>query len=839
MALTGYRIDEYMDVNPQSSTFQQTKTERVKDSDCEVNSAPDWQVTDSYCETDDEGNNTGWYVTTQTDINDLSPTYGETKESRVMNTTECPLPSKDPEWEYDLDDAYCEIKHYPKSGLDADSGKLIVLATDTNLNSPTYGQTKEISFTIEDWTDEAVEEYGEFPCHPMDETPQINPIMENCQLIECPDDEGNVTMVTNGLKDIFGIDSNPYSDTYLESTSAVTEDNVKCPNLCGDEYIAEFNENNSSALTINFNECSLDELINIPMNVYKISRKDGTKTLVNPSEITSVTFTVPPSWLYMNRTQNVFHARLLELNTTSSIRTFKCSITLYVSTDKVWTDNIILTVNARTCTVEPQYVFTYRDGNDEGITAKTSNIFNYSQDYIIYVNSTKDGGEIGYTVNNLTSWITYTKGDTIPSYGSMLTFHITANQGGERSQTIQLTQNNSGKICIITFSQAAATPVEPEYSDYVLLLSDGVSTATTMTFDCCKKTLEKNEGMYLYGIGDRGLKYPIDGNRIKTYVTSASANWAEVTPHITTNPYVTARMIDENPSTTARETFVEFSANIDSLSGPSTNKVRINVVQEGKQADIKKVYIQGQTPVEWNANSYKISGWTEMADGTTNCDHITFSKAGTGTIEDAYAVDSVVDGKAVKTVYLKPNEGTVERKQPWIASDDRNPSITATTEIVQHAKTPEPVPEYKYYYICAINANQNELLPLSETKRIDWSAYNVADFTFQSFRKNNSDTYSCSNGDTFSPNVNINTIRVNQFTASNTPQEIGYDLFMVIENSRVVTYSSNGFRLEVRANGLSLVSRGSETTMRRSIEIIYPIQIQSDITKDFHISLYV
>ena len=95
MALTGYRITKYLDVNPQSPTFNTTREERVYDAQHCSGDVANWEVVTSYCELSG-GSRTGYYITTEMDTNLDSPTYGETRDTRTYNTTRCPLQTDEP-----------------------------------------------------------------------------------------------------------------------------------------------------------------------------------------------------------------------------------------------------------------------------------------------------------------------------------------------------------------------------------------------------------------------------------------------------------------------------------------------------------------------------------------------------------------------------------------------------------------------------------------------------------------------------------------------------------------------------------------------------------------------
>lgn len=136
---SGYRIDEYMDVNPQSPTYQNQRQERVLDSNCNE-AQPIWTVVQEYCETNASGVNTGYYVTVEQDTNPQSPTYGVRRTSKVMDLAACPEQSTAPNWVEMT--SYCETTTYQPSGVEGNTGYLIRVYRDDNRYSPTWKSEK-------------------------------------------------------------------------------------------------------------------------------------------------------------------------------------------------------------------------------------------------------------------------------------------------------------------------------------------------------------------------------------------------------------------------------------------------------------------------------------------------------------------------------------------------------------------------------------------------------------------------------------------------------------------------------------------------------------------------
>lgn len=216
MAKTGYKIIIYIDVNPQSPTFQTERTERVSSEECSSSSA-NWAVISEYCETDENGLNTGYLVSREMDISEGSSTYGEIRETKEIDYENCEVQGSDPEWYEDEEQSYCETKIYEPSHLEGYTGYKMKLMIDGNKYSPTHNQQK--------WVKELSTD-----CPAPNTEPQIEAISENCVLVEC---SGKTT--TNGYKTVYGIDKNPYSSTYLSSVSETVADEEHCPNNCGSQ----------------------------------------------------------------------------------------------------------------------------------------------------------------------------------------------------------------------------------------------------------------------------------------------------------------------------------------------------------------------------------------------------------------------------------------------------------------------------------------------------------------------------------------------------------------------------------------------------------------------------
>ena len=211
---TGYRINEYMDVNPQSPTFQETEEDRVLDASCSGTSA-NWVVIAEYCEMTD-GINTGYYITEEMDVDMESSTYGQTRQTKVTDTTKCPPPSTDPKWSEDESSSYCEVKTYEPGHVTGYTGYKMSHQYDGNRFSATFGQ----------WKWERIATSG---CPAPDTSPQIEEVSSSCVMVEC-----NGVSTTNGQKIVNGLDKNVFSPTYLSSITQTVTDTTTCPDECVD-----------------------------------------------------------------------------------------------------------------------------------------------------------------------------------------------------------------------------------------------------------------------------------------------------------------------------------------------------------------------------------------------------------------------------------------------------------------------------------------------------------------------------------------------------------------------------------------------------------------------------
>ena len=230
MGLTGYIIIQKRDINPQSPTYNEIRQDRYLSEECQP-TAPDWVELTAYCEYGEDGQPTGQYVHVEVDQAKNSETYGQTREwKEAAPEGLCEEPSVEPQWNIDETFAnYCETRTFQPSMVVGETGRYICRLVDDNIYSPTYGQTRETAYTENTW-----EYQEEFPCEAVDIRPKVEEISYSCVLTA--DTSGG--MVQTGEIDIFGMDKNPYSSTYLSTTTIRETDIERCPpsvNMC-DKY---------------------------------------------------------------------------------------------------------------------------------------------------------------------------------------------------------------------------------------------------------------------------------------------------------------------------------------------------------------------------------------------------------------------------------------------------------------------------------------------------------------------------------------------------------------------------------------------------------------------------
>lgn len=142
MSRTGYKIEVYMDANPYSPTYGQERTDRILDTEeCTTQQPANYVHVYTYCEMNPNGSYTGNCVQVFEDVEPLSPTYGQQMEQVSADGVLCPPDSADADWQ--TIDTYCEQIEYQPSGKLGNSGYMVTVQQDMGEYSPTHGQTRE------------------------------------------------------------------------------------------------------------------------------------------------------------------------------------------------------------------------------------------------------------------------------------------------------------------------------------------------------------------------------------------------------------------------------------------------------------------------------------------------------------------------------------------------------------------------------------------------------------------------------------------------------------------------------------------------------------------------
>ena len=221
MAKTGYLIVVYQDVNPSSPTYNTTREERTQSEEfCPTSAPANWIEYTRYCEMNEHGMNSGYEIIVYMDVEPLSSTYNETRESRVLNTEECMEDNSTPNWQ-NIGEPFCRQKIYMPSGLMGNDGYMVQQQQDMNEYSPTGGEIKEI----------ATLDLENCPL-PSDE-PIWEIIHENCHIIQY-----NGELVFDGTKDITRVDTNPFSPSFNDNIPETI--NVQDPINCPTDVVVEY-----------------------------------------------------------------------------------------------------------------------------------------------------------------------------------------------------------------------------------------------------------------------------------------------------------------------------------------------------------------------------------------------------------------------------------------------------------------------------------------------------------------------------------------------------------------------------------------------------------------------
>ena len=144
MAKTGYLVTIYQDINPSSPTYNQTREERLQDeTNCPYRGEANWIEDTKYCELTDNGMLTGYEITVYRDVEPLSSTYNQTREEKELNPTDCEADSSLPNWQ-NIGEPFCRQKIYLPGGLMDNDGYMVQEQQDMNEYSETAEKIREV-----------------------------------------------------------------------------------------------------------------------------------------------------------------------------------------------------------------------------------------------------------------------------------------------------------------------------------------------------------------------------------------------------------------------------------------------------------------------------------------------------------------------------------------------------------------------------------------------------------------------------------------------------------------------------------------------------------------------
>ena len=144
MAKTGILVVIYQDVNPSSPTYNQTREERTQSEEfCPTSAEANWIEDTKYCELTENGMLTGYEITVYRDVEPLSSTYNQTREEKELNLEECEADETTPNWQ-NIGDPFCRQKVYLPGGLMGNDGYMIQQQQDMNEYSETSDEIREI-----------------------------------------------------------------------------------------------------------------------------------------------------------------------------------------------------------------------------------------------------------------------------------------------------------------------------------------------------------------------------------------------------------------------------------------------------------------------------------------------------------------------------------------------------------------------------------------------------------------------------------------------------------------------------------------------------------------------
>ena len=144
MARTGYLVVIYQDINPSSPTYNQTREERTQSEEfCPTSAEANWIEDTKYCELTENGMLTGYEITVYRDVEPLSSTYNQTREEKELNLEECEADETTPNWQ-NIGDPFCRQKVYLPGGLMGNDGYMIQQQQDMNEYSETADEIRDV-----------------------------------------------------------------------------------------------------------------------------------------------------------------------------------------------------------------------------------------------------------------------------------------------------------------------------------------------------------------------------------------------------------------------------------------------------------------------------------------------------------------------------------------------------------------------------------------------------------------------------------------------------------------------------------------------------------------------
>ena len=256
MARTGFKVTIYLDDNPNSPSYMQTYEERVEDtSKCPI-SEDDWVLVSNECEIGMSGY-TGYRLLTY--YNTINGEYMYVREEDA----ECEESSTEEEW-VNSGSPYCETT---EQGLN--TGYMLQLQVQMNPNLPSYGETRYQRYKSP--------ECGGNNC------PQWELVSKQCHI-----SVANCVATFDGTADIVEIDINPLSPSY-NKTRTVNKQDSDCDNcttslfswelvgdMCGDDTLLCENgiqQVSTNSYTVHRKYKTIAGGTPIPMDEYQVALK--------------------------------------------------------------------------------------------------------------------------------------------------------------------------------------------------------------------------------------------------------------------------------------------------------------------------------------------------------------------------------------------------------------------------------------------------------------------------------------------------------------------------------------------------------------------------------------